>query len=152
MVAILSNIIQQFWTKVNWGELDYLLIDTPPGTSDIALTVLQQIHPHGIIMVSVPQDLVQHIVQKTIEMVNQMNIKMLGIILNMSYYTCPCCGKDFVMYKDNNETLSNHRILGQLPAVLPIADFQGILNEETATLIDPITKVIINEVKIPSLP
>ena len=106
-------------------------------------------------MVSVPQDLVQHIVQKTIEMVTQMNIKLIGTILNMSYYTCPCCGKDFVMYKDTNETISNHRILGQLPAVLPLADLSdnnGVLNEETAKLIDPITSIIVNEVKIPHLP
>ncbi|MCL2063320.1 MAG: Mrp/NBP35 family ATP-binding protein [Candidatus Cloacimonetes bacterium] len=153
--AVLSNIIQQFWTKVNWGELDYLLIDTPPGTSDIALTVLQQIHPHGIVMVSVPQDLVQHIVQKTIEMVNQMNIRLIGTIINMSYYTCPCCGSDFVMYKDTNETIANHRILGELPAVLPLADLsenQGILNEETAKFIDPITRIIVNEVKLSNLP
>ena len=153
--AVLSNVIKQIWTKVNWGELDYLLIDTPPGTSDIALTVLQQIHPHGIILVSVPQDLVQHIVQKTIEMVNQANIKLIGTILNMSYYTCPCCGNNFVMYKDTSDTFANHRIIGHLPAVLPLADLsenKGILNEETEKLIDPITRIIINEVKISSLP
>ena len=153
--AILSNIIQQFWAKVNWGTLDYLLIDTPPGTSDIAMTVLQQIHPHGIVMVSVPQDLVQHIVQKTIEMVNLANIKMIGIILNMSFYTCPCCGNNFVMYKENSQSMSNHRIIGHLPATMMLADLsenKGILSEETEKIMDPITRVIINEIKTPSLP
>jgi Mrp family chromosome partitioning ATPase len=152
---VLSNVIQQFWTKVNWGDIDYLLIDMPPGTSDIALTVLQNIHPHGIIMVSVPQDLVQHIVQKAIEMVNQMNIRLLGTILNMSYYTCPHCNEDFNLYNKDEKVFANQRILGQLPAISPLAGLsqnKGTLNEETQKLIDPITRVIINEVKVSALP
>ena len=153
--SILSNIIQQFWSKVSWGDLDYLLIDMPPGTSDIALTVLQQIHPHGIVMVSVPQDLVQHIVQKAIEMVNQTNVKLLGTILNMSYYTCPCCGSDFNLYNEKGEEFKNQRILGQLPAISPLAGLsaqKGVLDEATEKLIDPITRIIINEVKITHMP
>ena len=153
--AVSSNVIQQFWTKVNWGEIDYLLIDMPPGTSDIALTVLQQIHPHGIIMVSVPQDLVQHIVQKAIEMVNQANIRLIGTILNMSYYTCPHCNQDFNLYDETQEEFSNQRILGQLPAISPLARLsqnKGTLSEETERLIDPITRIILNEVKVGILP
>lgn len=152
--SILSNIIQQFWTKVNWGELDYLLIDMPPGTSDVALTVLQQIHPNGIIMVSVPQDLVQLIVHKAIEMVHQMNIRLIGTILNMSYYTCPCCGNDFKLYKESHDEFSNHRILGQLPALPQIAeliDKQGLMCDEARNLIEPIAKIIIDELKTNNL-
>ena len=149
--SVLSTIIQQFWSKVNWGEIDYLLIDMPPGTSDIALTVLQQIRPHGIVMVSIPQDLIQHIVVKAIEMVNQMNIRLLGTILNMSYYTCPCCGKDFNLFKEAQIDFSTQKILGQLPANSPLAELslnKGVLTPETEKLITPITKTIVDELKI----
>jgi len=146
--SVMSTIIQQFWHKVKWEELDYLLIDMPPGTSDIALTVLQHIHPHGIIMVSIPQDLVQSIVTKTIEMVNQMNIRLIGVILNMSYYTCPCCGKDFVLYQNTNDDLSQFRILGRLPANVDIAGLtssSGVLNEATEAIMKGIAKVVVEE-------
>ena len=152
--SILSSVIQNIWSKANWGNLDYLLIDMPPGTSDIALTVLQQFHPHGMIMVSVPQDLVQSIVHKSIEMVHQMNIKFIGTILNLSYITCPCCGEDFHLYEESKEFSSKQRILGDLPArrnVAELANNRGILTEETEQLIAPITRIILEEVKISNL-
>lgn len=148
--SILSNVIQQFWKKVSWGELDYLLIDMPPGTSDIALTVLQQIHPDGMIMVSVPQDMVQMIVHKAIEMVYKMNIKLLGIILNMSYYKCPCCGSDFKLYKNKCDDVNNYRILAELPAmpeVAELADKKGLLSEEIERCILPVIDVLKEELK-----
>ena len=153
--AILSTIIQQLWTRVKWGELDYLIIDMPPGTSDIALTVLQQIRPNAVIMVSIPQDLAQLIVHRAIEMVNQMNIKMLGVVLNMSYYTCPCCGEDFVMYKKSLEEFSKYRILAELPAMIPLAELscsEGTLSAEGEELIKPVVRVIIDETKVMSIP
>jgi len=146
--SVMSTIIQQFWTKVRWGDLDYLLIDMPPGTSDIALTVSQHIHPHGMVIVSIPQDFVQSIVSKTIEMISQMNIRLLGIILNMSYYTCPCCGKDFYLYQNSSEDLSNYRILGRLPANIHIAQLtgqHGVIDESTEQLMTPIARAIIEE-------
>jgi len=146
--SVMSTIIQQFWKKVKWDDIDYLLIDMPPGTSDIALTVAQHIHPHGMIIVSIPQDFVQSIVSKTIEMISQMNIRLLGIILNMSYYTCPCCGKDFYLYKNSSEDLSSYRILGRLPANIHIAQLtgqQGVIDESTEQLMMPIARAIIEE-------
>jgi Mrp family chromosome partitioning ATPase len=148
--STLSNIISKFWTNVDWGQLDYLLIDMPPGTSDIALTVLQHIQPQGIIIVSVPQDLVRHIVTKAIEMVNQMNLKIIGLILNMSYYTCPKCNEIYTMYDTNDPEFTHLKILGQLPATIDMAQIsnsQGVLNEKNLKLFEPITKNIINELK-----
>jgi len=142
--SVMSTIIQQFWTKVKWGDIDYLLIDMPPGTSDIALTVSQHIHPHGMIIVSIPQDFVQSIVTKTIEMIAQMNIRLLGIILNMSYYTCPCCGKDFVLYQNSSDDLSGYRILGKLPANTHIAQLTD-LDQQTELLMAPIARAIIDD-------
>ncbi len=149
--SILSNVIQQFWKKVIWGDIDYLLIDMPPGTSDVALTVLQQIHPNTMIMVSIPQEMVQMIVHKSIEMVNKMNIKMLGLILNMSYYICPCCNEKFRLYHEKSDSVNPYRVLAELPATIDVADIannQGILTDSLQELIDPVTHIITEEIKI----
>ncbi|MGM9970497.1 MAG: P-loop NTPase [Anaeroplasma sp.] len=88
---VLGNVIKQFYSEVLWGNLDYLLIDMPPGTGDVALTVFQSFPIDGVIIVSTPQDLVKMIVGKAVNMCNQMKIKILGLIENMSYMKCPCC-------------------------------------------------------------
>ncbi|MCL1827847.1 MAG: Mrp/NBP35 family ATP-binding protein [Candidatus Cloacimonetes bacterium] len=149
--SVLSNVIQNIWNKAKWGDIDYLLIDMPPRNADIVLFVLQQIHPDGIIMVSIPQDFVQTIVCKSIELVHQMNIKMIGTILNLSYITCPCCGEEFTLYQENKVSNSGQRILGHLPAKSNLAELsaaKGVLDEETEKLITPITRVILEEVKV----
>lgn len=88
---VVGGAIKQFYSNVLWGELDYLLIDMPPGTSDVALTVFQSIPLDGVVIVSTPQDLVKMIVGKAVNMCEQMNIKIVGLIENMSYMKCPCC-------------------------------------------------------------
>ncbi|MFS8541303.1 MAG: Mrp/NBP35 family ATP-binding protein, partial [Tissierellales bacterium] len=88
---IVSGIVQQFWTDVIWGELDYLIIDMPPGTGDVALTVMQSIPITGLVIVSVPQDMVSMIVAKAINMAKRLNIPVLGVVENMSYVMCPDC-------------------------------------------------------------
>ncbi|MDF2892222.1 MAG: ATPase involved in chromosome partitioning [Clostridia bacterium] len=90
---ILGGIVKQFWTDVIWGELDYLFIDMPPGTGDVPLTVYQSIPLDGIVVVTLPQDLVSLIVKKSYNMAKTMNIPILGIVENMSYITCPHCGE-----------------------------------------------------------
>lgn len=90
---IIGRAINQFFSNVKWGELDYLLIDMPPGTGDVALTIFQSIKLTGIVIVSTPQDLVSMIVKKAINMARMMDIKILGFIENMSYFKCPCCGE-----------------------------------------------------------
>ncbi len=89
---VLSGIIQQFWTEVYWKDIDYMFIDLPPGTGDVPLTVFQSLPVDGIIVVTSPQDLVSMIVEKAVKMATQMNIPIVGLVENMSYYECPDCG------------------------------------------------------------
>ena len=88
-----SGVVEQFWSDDRWGELDYLFVDMPPGTGDVALTVFQSLPIDGIVIVSTPQDLVKMIVNKAYNMANMMNIPVLGLIENMSYYVCPNCNE-----------------------------------------------------------
>lgn len=89
---LIAGTVKQFWTDVIWGDLDYLLIDMPPGTGDVPLTVFQSIPLDGIIIVTSPQDLVSLIVRKAYNMAKSMSIPVLGIVENMSYAVCPKCG------------------------------------------------------------
>lgn len=90
---VISGVIEQFWSDVRWGELDYLFVDMPPGTGDVALTVFQSLPIGGIIIVSTPQDLVKMIVSKAYNMAKMMSVPVLGLVENMSYYVCEDCGK-----------------------------------------------------------
>lgn len=91
---MVGNAVKQFYSDVIWGELDYLLIDMPPGTGDVALTVMQSIPISGVVMVSVPQDMISMIVAKAVNMAKMLNIKVLGVVENMSYIQCPDCDKN----------------------------------------------------------
>lgn len=104
--SLLSNCVQQFWGETNWGELDYLVIDMPPGTGDITLTVMQSIPLSGVVMVSLPQDMVGMIVNKSINMAKMMNINILGIVENMSYMLCPHCGEKIRLFAGDNAKLA----------------------------------------------
>ena len=99
---LLGGLIKQFYEDVLWEELDYLLIDMPPGTGDVALTVFQQLPVDDLIIVTSPQDLVSLIVTKAIKMANMMNIKVLGVIENMSYLKCPDCGKKIKVFGESH--------------------------------------------------
>lgn len=116
---ILANTVKQFWTEVYWGELDYLLIDMPPGTGDVPLTVFQSIPLDGIVIVTSPQDLVSMIVKKAYNMAKMMNISVLGLVENMSYVKCPDCGKEINLFgKSKSEEISKEigvDILGRIP-------------------------------------
>ena len=90
---VVAGALQQFWSQCAWGELDYLLVDMPPGTSDVALTVFQSFPIEGVVIVSTPQDLVQMVVGKAVKMAAMMDVPVLGLVENMSYITCPDCGK-----------------------------------------------------------
>ncbi|MGO0122057.1 Mrp/NBP35 family ATP-binding protein [Desulfothermobacter acidiphilus] len=92
---IISNVIRQFWTEVIWGDLDYLLVDLPPGTGDAPLTVMQSLPLDGVIIVSSPQELAVMVVKKAIHMAEIVNIPILGLIENMAYAICPHCGQKF---------------------------------------------------------
>ena len=90
---IIAGTVKQFYTEVAWGELDYLLVDMPPGTGDVALNVFQTLPVDGVIIVASPQELVSMVVEKAVKMAQMMNIPIVGLVENMSYITCPDCGK-----------------------------------------------------------
>jgi Mrp family chromosome partitioning ATPase len=96
--SLIGGVVKQFWSDVLWGELDYLFIDMPPGTGDVPLTVYQSIPVDGIVVVTSPQDLVSLIVTKAVRMAEMMNIPVLGVVENMSYYVCPDCGKKHYIF------------------------------------------------------
>lgn len=116
---IISNMVKQFWTDVSWDELDYLIIDMPPGTGDVALTVMQSIPINGIVMVSIPQDLVSMIVTKAVNMAKLIDVPVLGLVQNMSYMTCGNCNEkvSFFEGEDIEDFLSTQSfpLLGELP-------------------------------------
>ena len=95
---IIAGVVKQFWTDVVWGELDYLLVDMPPGTGDVPLTVFQSLPVDGIFIVTSPQDLVHMIVTKALNMAKLMDIPVLGVIENYSYLTCPDCGRKIEVF------------------------------------------------------
>ncbi|MDR2672227.1 MAG: Mrp/NBP35 family ATP-binding protein [Coriobacteriales bacterium] len=90
--SIISNLVRQFWSEVMWDETDYLIIDMPPGTGDVALTIFQSLPIDGVVIVSTPQSLVSMIVAKAINMAQMMDVPVVGIVENMSYFRCPDCG------------------------------------------------------------
>ncbi len=96
--ALISSLVTQLYSNVNYGEVEYLLIDMPPGTGDVPLTVFQQIPIDGALVVTSPQDLVSLIVEKSVKMGKTMNVPLLGIITNMAYVTCPDCQKKIYLY------------------------------------------------------
>ncbi len=95
---VISGTVMQFWTDVIWKEVDLLFIDMPPGTGDVPLTVFQSIPIAGIVIVTTPQDLVKMVVEKAVNMANMMNVPVLGLVENMSYLTCPDCGKKIEIF------------------------------------------------------
>ncbi len=95
---MIAGAIQQFWTDALWGKLDYLLVDLPPGTSDAALTVVQNLPLSGVLMVTTPQDLAALVVRKAVRMVQQLEIPVIGIVENMSYFECPDNGKRYEVF------------------------------------------------------
>ena len=90
---VIAGTVKQFWTDVVWNEVDYMFVDMPPGTGDVPLTVFQSLPLDGIVIVTSPQELVSMIVSKAANMASLMNIRVLGLVENMSYVLCPDCGK-----------------------------------------------------------
>ena len=116
---VISGVIKQFWEEVVWGDLDYLVIDLPPGTGDAPLTILQSLPVNGVIVVTSPQDLSNMVVRKGIKMLEMMKIPVLGIAENMSYFECPDCGKKINIFGESkvNETAQKYQVplIGKFP-------------------------------------
>lgn len=98
---VIAGTVKQFWTDVLWGDVDYLFVDMPPGTGDVPLTVFQSLPVDGIIVVTSPQELVSMIVGKAVKMAEMMNIPVLGLVENMSYFKCPDCGKEIPVFGES---------------------------------------------------
>ena len=116
---LITGTIRQFWTDTLWGKLDYLLVDLPPGTSDAALAVAQNLPLNGVILVTTPQDLAAMVVRKAVRMLQDLDIKILGVVENMSYFRCPDTGKlHYVFGPSHVEALAAAAavsVWGQLP-------------------------------------
>ena len=116
---VIAGAVKQFWTDVVWNEVDYMFVDMPPGTGDVPLTVFQSLPVDGIIVVTSPQELVSMIVGKAVKMANMMNIPVLGIVENMSFFECPDCKKKIEIFGKSriDETANEYNIetISKLP-------------------------------------
>ena len=148
---VVAGAIQQFYSQCNWGDLDYLLIDMPPGTGDVALTVFQSLPVEGVVIVSSPQDLVQMVVGKAVRMAEMMHVPVLGLIENMAYITCPHCDERIEPYGPSKLAKTaaafNLEPLGQLPMDATFAQIadkgtfstelpEGLIPEATQSVLD----------------
>jgi len=116
---VIAGLVKQFWTDVLWGDVDYLFVDMPPGTGDVALTVFQSLPVDGIIVVTSPQDLVGMIVEKAVKMAEMMDVPVLGLVENLSYLECPDCGTKIQVFGPSkaDEVAKAHglEVLGRIP-------------------------------------
>lgn len=116
---VIAGAVTQFWTDVIWEDIDVMLVDMPPGTGDVPLTVMQSLPIDAMVMVTSPQELVSMIVHKAVNMVNMMEVPLLGVVENMSYATCPDCGKKIYVFGESNldQVAAGYQlpILGRIP-------------------------------------
>lgn len=146
---LLMGVLKQFYEDVFWGELDYLLVDMPPGTGDVALTVFQSLPVEGVVIVSSPQDLVQMVVGKAVNMAAMMDVPVVGLVENMSYFVCPDCGKRHELFGASTAQATADffgiDMLDQLPidpAIAEICDQGTIERDLPEHLLDLTLKVI----------
>ncbi len=99
---VIAGVVKQFWSDVIWNDVDFMFIDMPPGTGDVPLTVFQSIKVDGIIIVTSPQELVSMIVSKAVKMAQMMNIPILGLVENMSYFKCPDNDKEYKIFGESH--------------------------------------------------
>ena len=116
---VIGGVVQQFWSDVLWEDVDYMFVDMPPGTGDVALNVFQSLPVDGVIIVTSPQDLVAMVVEKAVKMAQMMDIPVLGLVENMSYMSCPDCGKKLYPFGEGKtiDVAMKHSLplLAQLP-------------------------------------
>lgn len=139
---VITGTVKQFWSDVVWGDVDYMFVDMPPGTGDVPLTVFQNLKVDGIIVVTTPQDLVGLIVTKAINMANMMNIPVVGIVENMSYFKCPSCDeKHYIFGEGKTQEVADKfslPVLARLPidtktpalsdkGAIELSDFEAVM-------------------------
>ena len=148
---LLGNALQQFYEETLWDDIDYLLVDMPPGTGDVALTVFQSLPVEGVVIVSSPQDLVQMVVGKAVNMAAMMDIPVVGLVENMAYFQCPDCGKRHEIFGPSHagETSLLYGIdfLGQLPIDPKLAEAcdRGTIEQDLPQGLLPDAVAIIEE-------
>jgi Mrp family chromosome partitioning ATPase len=150
---ILSGVIRQFYEQVLWSDLDYLLIDLPPGTSDAPLTVLQSLSVDGVVLVTMPQALATMIVRKAANLVHQLRKPILGVVENMSYFVAPDTGKKYEIfgpsYADRVAELAQAPVLARLPIdpnKARLAD-EGLVEEIDDPICDQLASALIASVE-----
>ena len=145
---IISGTVKQFWTDVVWSNIDYMFIDMPPGTGDVALTVFQSIPVDGIIIVTSPQELVSMIVSKAVKMAEMMNIPIIGLVENLSYFKCPDNNKEYQIFGDSHieEIAEKHnlKVLAKLPIDprLAAACDKGLIELFDGDWLDPVANIL----------
>ena len=116
---VIASAVKEFWENVKWGDIDCMFVDCPPGTGDVPLTVFQSLPVAGIVVVTSPQELVSMIVEKAVKMANMMNVPILGLVENMSYFVCPDCGKKHNIFGESHideiAERYNTKVLAKLP-------------------------------------
>ncbi len=145
---IIAGVVKQFWTNVIWSDVDFMVIDMPPGTGDVPITVFQSIPVDGIIVVTSPQELVSMIVSKAVKMAEKMNIPIIGLVENMSYFKCPDNGKDYQLFGESHieEIADKHnlKVLAKLPVdpKLSIACDRGIIELFEGNWLESVAEVL----------
>lgn len=147
---VIAGAVTQFWTDVLWTDVDYMFVDMPPGTGDVPLTVFQSLPVDGIVIVTTPQDMVSMIVSKAVNMAELMNIPVIGLAENMSYFKCPDCGKVHNIFGDSHaeevaKTFGIERVV-KLPidpviaAMVDAGEVESVSGENVAPIADYIEK------------
>jgi Mrp family chromosome partitioning ATPase len=149
---VIAGAVTQFWTDVLWQDVDYMFVDMPPGTGDVPLTVFQSLPIDGIVIVTSPQDLVGMIVAKAVKMAEMMNVPVLGLVENMSYFKCPDCGKEHAIFGESRveELAGQYHIphYVRLPidpvyaTMVDAGEVESITGEFVSPLIDAIEKEV----------
>ncbi len=148
---VIAGVVKQFWTDVVWGELDYLFVDMPPGTGDVPLTVFQSLPVEGIFVVTSPQELVELIVKKALNMAQLMDIPVLGVIENYSYLVCPDCGKKISVFGESRIEEAAAKLSlpvgGQIPidpSIAAAAD-AGAFAKQLCAALDPAVELMLKQ-------
>ena len=129
---LISRAIQQFWSDIVWGDLDVLIVDLPPGTSDASLTVMQSLPLDGIVLVTSPQDLAGMVVRKAAHMASGLGVRLIGLVENMNYILCPQCGAKIELFGPSRAEVTARRIGTRLLGYLPLDPQLSILCDEGA--------------------
>lgn len=147
---LIAGTVKQFWSDVIWTDIDYMFIDLPPGTGDVSLTVFQSLKVDGIVIVTSPQELVSMIVSKAVRMAELMNIPIVGIVENMSYAKCPCCGEEINLFGESHteEVADRHslNVLAHVPVDPEISNAcdTGNIEKYESDYFDELSKTLIS--------